>query len=71
MERRHVMRIRDELADTAHGANNLLKAMRGLFRWAFNAEYVERNVMKEVPRVETPAGGWHTWTVEEVCPSEQ
>jgi integrase len=66
MERRHVMRIRDELTDTPHGANNLFKAMSGLFRWAFDAEYVERNVMKEVPRVETPAGGWHTWTVGEV-----
>jgi integrase len=52
--------------NTPHGANNLLKAMSGLFRWTYDAEYVERNFMKDVSRVEVPAGGWHTWTIEEV-----
>jgi integrase/predicted DNA-binding transcriptional regulator AlpA len=66
MERRHVIALRDELSDTPHGANSILKAMSGLFRWAFDRELVERNVMRDVPRVKTPPGGWHTWTLEEV-----
>lgn len=66
MERKHVMAIRDDLTKTPHAANNLIKALKGLFKWALVAGHVERNVMSEVQKMKTPEGGWHTWTVEEV-----
>lgn len=67
MERKHVVAMRDDLTKTPHAANNLIKAMKGLFKWALTAGHVERNVMVEVHKMKTPTGGWHTWTVAEVA----
>jgi integrase len=66
LERRHVIDIRDELTQTPHAANNLIKALKGLFKWATDAGHIERNVMFEVRKMKTPAGGWHTWSIAEV-----
>lgn len=66
MERKHVITLRDDLTKTPHAANNLIKAMKGLFKWALVAGHVERNVMIEVHKMKTPRGGWHTWTIAEV-----
>lgn len=67
MERMHVIGMRDDLAKTPHAANNLIKAMKGLFKWALTAGHVDRNVMVEVHKMKVPKGGWHTWTVPEVA----
>jgi integrase len=66
LERRHVIDIRDEFTATPHAANNLIKALKGLFKWATDAGHLERNLMLEVRKMKTPAGGWHTWTIDEV-----
>ncbi len=67
MERKHVVGMRDDLTKTPHAANNLIKALKGLFKWALTAGHVDRNVMVEVHKMKTPKGGWHTWTVPEVA----
>lgn len=59
---------RERRAATPHSANNFLKAMRGLFGWALEHEFVTVDPTKGVSLL---AGanddvGFHTWTEEEV-----
>jgi site-specific recombinase XerD len=49
-----------------HDPRSLLKALRALFTWAVDAEHVETNPAKLVPKLHKPSEGFHTWTVNEV-----
>jgi integrase len=44
----------------------VLKALRGLFAWAVEAEYATVNPAKSVPKLRSKTTGFHTWTREEV-----
>ncbi len=65
LEKRHIRRMRDAKADTPESANDDVKALRQLFKWAADV-YDAQNPAKEVPYLKGKAGGWHTWAVEEV-----
>lgn len=61
-----IRRIRDRKAETPEAANNWLKAVKALFKWAVEEEYCASNPAKDVPKIRVATDGFHTWTVEEV-----
>lgn len=52
--------------DTPAAANNFLKTMRALFRWAVEEEILPDNPADGVPLFKLKKGGHKTWTVDEV-----
>src|SRR4030095_13951544 len=58
--------IRDRKADTPYGANNWIKALRALYKWAIDAGIAETNPAKDVPLLKKATEGFHTWTIEEM-----
>jgi integrase len=63
---RHVRKLRDAKADTPEAANALVKALRQLFKWAVQGEYLDSNPAKDVGYIKTGSQGFHSWTIEEV-----
>lgn len=70
MPSKAIRRIRDRKAETPQAANNWLKAIKALFKWAVEEEYCEENPAKDVPKLSVPTDGFHTWTIEEVAQFE-
>jgi len=58
--------LRDRRAKQPNGANNMLKALKVLMKWAVEVGYLDHNPTKDVPPIEVHSEGYHTWTVEEV-----
>lgn len=56
----------DDRAETPAQANNFLKAMRGLFQWAFRNDYVQTNPCIGIERVRYQTVGFKPWTTEDV-----
>lgn len=65
-----IRRIHERKADTPQGANDWLKALKALFKWAVKAEYCETNPAKDVSKFKSSSEGFHTWTREEVAKFE-
>ncbi len=68
METKHVrLQIRDPKAATPEAANDRIKALRQVFKWAVEVGHASTNPACDVPmlRPNNP-DGYHTWTVEEV-----
>lgn len=71
MEPKHVRDIRDERANRPEAANSMVKALRQVFAWAVEYEYMESNPARDVTKLApTNPDGWHTWTPEEVAQYE-
>lgn len=70
MPSRVVRRIRDLKADTPEAANDWLKTMKALFRWAVAEEHCENDPAKDVPKIQHATEGHHTWTIDEVAQFE-
>jgi integrase len=68
---RAVRRLRDRKAELPEAANGRLKALKAMFRWAVDADYMEVNPAKDVPRIRTASKGFHTWTIKEVRQFEE
>jgi integrase len=68
LPRRAVRAIMDKwgAAHGPHGANNRLKAIRGLYGWAADNEIVDRDATKEVDFFTRASSGFHTWSVAEI-----
>lgn len=66
--RRAVIVLRDRKAGTPDAANNRLKAVRAVFRWALASaiEPVTADPTRDVPRLHVASQGHHSWTVDEV-----
>jgi integrase len=47
-------------------ANNYLRAIKGLFAWAVEAEYLTENPAKDVKELATKTSGHEPWTVEDI-----
>ncbi len=56
----------DKRASTPAQANNFLKAMRGLFKWALDAEHVDADPTINLKGVKIKSQGFHVWTEEEI-----
>lgn len=70
--RRKVVQGREDRAATPAQARNFLDAMRGLFRWAFEAELVSDDPTAGVKNPSRPkSAGFEAWTEEEVVAYEK
>jgi integrase len=60
---------RDKRRDRPFSANNYIKAMRGLFRWAVGAGYVPSDPTAGIKllRLKDRQDGFHEWTEDEVA----
>lgn len=58
--------LRDRKAQTPHAANNRVKAIRAVFKWAVKQEHVRVNPARELDRIDAASTGWHSWDVDEV-----
>lgn len=58
-----VKRGRDARRKTPGAANNFLKALKALYVFAIEEEFVETNPVVGVKRLKLAAGGFKTWTV--------
>ncbi len=56
----------DKRAATPNAANNFLKTMSHLFKWAVEAEHLEVNPVIGVSKTNVKSDGFHTWSVAEV-----
>lgn len=69
--RRKIVQGREDRASTPAQARNFLDAMRGLFRWAFEAELVSDDPTAGVKNPARPkSAGFEAWTEEEVVAYE-
>jgi integrase len=66
MEPRHVRELRDEKADTPAAANVLLKILKAVFKWACEADLMQKNPARDVPPIKFKSDGFHPWTEAEV-----
>jgi integrase len=71
MQPKHVRNIRDEKAETPAVANERLKALRALFRWAVEADVVPNDPTRDVRVIQYSSEGHHSWTLDEVKLFEQ
>jgi integrase len=66
-----IVRARDKQSATPFMANDFLKAMRGLFRWAIEAEHVKIDPTDGVKMLSRETTGFHAWTEDEAERFEQ
>src|SRR5262249_1752037 len=66
LQPKHVRKLRDELRDTPAAANHRLKALRALFRWAFEDEKAPHDPTLGVKAIRYLPKGYHSWEVDEV-----
>ncbi len=66
MSAKHVRTLRDWKAKTPNAANNWIKSLRALFKWAIEEEHATHNPARDVPLLRVVSDGFHTWTLEEM-----
>lgn len=64
LRRRHVLRLRDDLADTPAMANLVIAVLSAVCRWAIDREIIDTNPAANVERL--AVGEWRRWTDEEL-----
>ena len=68
VKRKHIIKGREKRSETPAQARNFLDAMRGLFRWALDNDYVSDDPTAGVTNPKRPKGpGFEVWTDEEVA----
>jgi integrase len=60
-----------EIDTTPNQANNFIKTMRGLFRWAVDMEHVTTDPTRDVKLLNVKTDGFHVWTDDEVLRFEK
>ena len=64
---RHIRKWRDINTDKPEATNDVLKALRALFKWAVAADVADFDPAKDVPLLSSKnPDGWHTWTFQEI-----
>lgn len=66
IQKRHVLDWLDARAETPAAANDLLKALKSLFKFAVARELASVNPVIDIKKIRYKKQGFHTWTVEEV-----
>lgn len=66
ISRANIKKGMDKRASTPNAANNFLKTMSHLFKWAVEAGHMETNPVAGVSKVTVKTDGFHTWTLEQV-----
>ncbi len=65
--RKVIIEGRDRRADRPAAARHFVDTMRGLFRWALDAELIEQDPTRDVRVAKPQTDGHHTWTAEEIA----
>jgi integrase len=65
--RKALIDARERRKDTPAQANNLIKAMRGLFKWALESEMIAADPTRDVAMIKTRSAGFHAWSEEELA----
>lgn len=65
--RKAIVKSRDARAATPAMARHFVETMRGIFRWAVDAEYVDEDPTRDVKAPKPRTEGHHTWTAEEIA----
>jgi integrase len=65
--RKLIIAGRDFRAKAPSQANNWLKTLRALFRWAVDAEHIESDPTVGIKPIKQASDGWHTWTAAEMA----
>lgn len=63
--------LRDRKADLPGAADNRVRALRGVFAWAMDAELLISNPARDVKYIRGETEGWHSWTPEELQQFEE
>ncbi|GAB1717557.1 MAG: phage integrase [Nitrobacter sp.] len=63
---KHIRTRRDARADRPESANGMIKALRQVFAFAIDNDYVVSNPAQAVPYLKAKGDGHHTWTIDEV-----
>lgn len=67
VDRRAIKKLRDRRSDKTEAANARLKAIRQVFTYAVDEEYLDASPADVVAYLESDnPDGWHTWTIEEI-----
>jgi integrase len=64
--RKEIAAGRDRRKETPFAANDFLKAMRGVFRWALEAGFVKLDPTEGVKGMTRKTDGFHPWSEEEI-----
>lgn len=68
VDRALIVQTRDAKKDTPSEANNFLDALRGLFKWAVDAGFVENNPVAGIKNLKRPkTEGFRMWTEDEIA----
>lgn len=62
--------LRDRQRDMKGSANDRVKALRALFRWAAEARHVPANPALGLAKLRVTTSGHHTWTLDEIAQFE-
>lgn len=69
--RKFIVASRDSRADTPSMARHYVETMRGLFKWALDAEHVDADPTRDVAAPKLKTDGFHTWTAPEMAAFEK
>lgn len=65
--RKVIVEGRDRRAESPAAARHFVDTLRGLFRWALDAELIESDPTRDVKVSKPRTEGHHTWTAEEIA----
>lgn len=66
MPQKALTELRDEFSDRPGAADNLLKAVSALYRWAIDRELASENPAQGIRRLRRRSGGFRAWEVQDV-----
>jgi integrase len=58
--------LRDRKSDLPGAADNRVRALRKVFKWAVKQEHMPTNPARDIEYVGRGSEGWHSWTPEEL-----
>ncbi|MCD8563221.1 MAG: tyrosine-type recombinase/integrase [Alphaproteobacteria bacterium] len=64
---RHIRKFRDAYADRPTTANQMLKALRHLFKWAVDRDLIEHSPAAEVRALTIRSDGFNPWSDEDIA----
>jgi integrase len=64
--RKAIVRSRDARASAPAMARHFVETMRGMFRWAVDAEHIKEDPTRDVRAPKPQTDGRHTWTAGEI-----
>ncbi|MEO9459890.1 MAG: tyrosine-type recombinase/integrase [Lentilitoribacter sp.] len=63
---RFLKRIRDKYADRPGTADNVVKALRAVFKFAEEYDLIDTNPASGLKKIKRPTKSFHTWTIDEI-----